>query len=66
MTDLSAKFRDKFFAASQLSKDEKTALKTLFPRDKRGQGLAYRLIQSSKVENGELEMPLGNLRLGTM
>lgn len=43
VTDLTAKFRDKFFQATLLTKEERASMKSLFPRDKRGQGLAYRL-----------------------
>lgn len=43
VTDLNAKFRDKFFQAATLTKEERASLKSMFPRDKRGQGLAYRL-----------------------
>lgn len=43
VTDLTAKFRDKFFQATLLTKEERASMKSLFPRDKRGQGLGYRL-----------------------
>lgn len=43
VTDLTAKFRDKFFQATLLTKEERASMKSSFPRDKRGQGLAYRL-----------------------
>lgn len=43
VTDLTAKFRDKFFQATLLTKEERASMKCMFPRDKRGQGLAYRL-----------------------
>lgn len=43
VTDLTAKFRDRFFQATLLTKEERASMKCLFPRDKRGQGLAYRL-----------------------
>ncbi|KAK8374673.1 hypothetical protein O3P69_011700 [Scylla paramamosain] len=43
VTDLNAKFRDKFFQTASLTKEERASLKSMFPRDKRGQGLAYRL-----------------------
>ncbi|KAG0714861.1 tRNA (guanine(10)-N2)-methyltransferase [Chionoecetes opilio] len=43
VTDVTAKFRDKFFQANALTKEERASMKSLFPRDKRGQGLGYRL-----------------------
>ncbi|XP_071536651.1 tRNA (guanine(10)-N(2))-methyltransferase homolog [Panulirus ornatus] len=41
--DLTAKFREKFFQASLMTKEERASIKSRFPRDKRGQGLGYRL-----------------------
>ena len=46
VTDLTAKFRDKFFQATYLTKEERAYMKSQFPRDKRGQGLGYRLEES--------------------
>ncbi|KAK4307794.1 hypothetical protein Pmani_020463 [Petrolisthes manimaculis] len=43
VADLTAKFRERFFQASLMTKDERQAIKSQFPRDKRGQGLGYRL-----------------------
>lgn len=46
VTDLTAKFREKFFQASHMTKEERANMKCLFPRDKRGQGLGYRLTET--------------------
>ena len=45
---MASNFREKFFQASQLSKEERASLKNQFPRDKRGQGLGYRLEYRNK------------------
>ncbi|KAK8729830.1 hypothetical protein OTU49_008346 [Cherax quadricarinatus] len=45
VTDLTAKFREKFFQASLMTKEERAFMKSRFPRDKRGQGLGYRLTE---------------------
>nr|XP_045594401.1 tRNA (guanine(10)-N2)-methyltransferase homolog isoform X1 [Procambarus clarkii]XP_045594402.1 tRNA (guanine(10)-N2)-methyltransferase homolog isoform X1 [Procambarus clarkii]XP_045594403.1 tRNA (guanine(10)-N2)-methyltransferase homolog isoform X1 [Procambarus clarkii] len=45
VTDLTAQFREKFFQASLMTKEERASMKSRFPRDKRGQGLGYRLTE---------------------
>lgn len=52
VTDLTAKFREKFFQASHMTKEERANMKCLFPRDKRGQGLGYRLTESQTKTSG--------------
>ncbi|KAG7159085.1 tRNA (guanine(10)-N2)-methyltransferase homolog [Homarus americanus] len=46
VTDLTASFREKFFQASLMTKQERASMKSRFPRDKRGQGLGYRLLEA--------------------
>ncbi|XP_064085838.1 tRNA (guanine(10)-N2)-methyltransferase homolog isoform X2 [Macrobrachium nipponense] len=53
VADMSSNFREKFFQASQMTKEEKALLKSKFPRDKRGQGLGYRL-QNTTGKSKEL------------
>ena len=48
VTDLMTKFREKFFIASQMTREERIARKGIFPRDKRGQGLGFRLTTEAK------------------
>ncbi|XP_042860219.1 tRNA (guanine(10)-N2)-methyltransferase homolog isoform X1 [Penaeus japonicus] len=55
VTDLTAKFREKFFQASHMTKEERASLKCLFPRDKRGQGLGYRLTETQTKDGRSQE-----------
>uniref|UniRef100_A0A2P2I0Z4 tRNA (guanine(10)-N(2))-methyltransferase TRMT11 n=1 Tax=Hirondellea gigas TaxID=1518452 RepID=A0A2P2I0Z4_9CRUS len=51
--ELTDKFREKFFIAAQMTRDERIARKSQFSRDKRGQGLTYRLQNNSKAKHIE-------------
>lgn len=57
---LSIQFRDKFFIASQMSREERMARKCQFPRDKRGQGLSHRLSQKHALESSQTSVDLAN------
>ncbi|KAF2344719.1 hypothetical protein FHG87_024524 [Trinorchestia longiramus] len=51
VADFSTHFREKFFIAAQMTREERVARKCLYSRDKRGQGLGYRV--TNHLENTE-------------
>ncbi|CAL4061346.1 unnamed protein product, partial [Meganyctiphanes norvegica] len=55
VVDVMAEFRDKFFQASLISKEERMKKKNFLITDKRGQGLGYRLNEPTKKERKKLK-----------
>ncbi|XP_018015888.1 tRNA (guanine(10)-N2)-methyltransferase homolog [Hyalella azteca] len=62
--EFSMAFREKFFIAAKMSREERVARKCLYPRDKRGQGLGYRVTGSSN-DLEDNESPTNNSDLST-
>ncbi|XP_076038708.1 tRNA (guanine(10)-N(2))-methyltransferase TRMT11-like [Oratosquilla oratoria] len=48
VAEVGVQFRERFFQAAQMSRDERLAMKSQFPRDKRGQGLGYRVADNQQ------------------